>query len=429
MEMSSDSLLGVPIDVFEQCITPFFDVQSVVALASSCDMYRQMLLKNNAFSINLWKDLCKRQWKFAQFYERNHISESLEDNHWLVEYRRRDAADVETWKLMKDLGDVVDLDQNEELYSKIVARGMDAMDVFQMKKGSIAWQFDRMPKAIEQGLVRFHICQKLRLEDNNVPLEYGAIWIVQYLFARFSDDPDTHTLDDGTEPESYLMIQPRVESELDALAKILLQRLQRHRHVNQQGLVEDKFPLRLVLEEMKYLFDADHEDRLKPGIHVPPFCGNTANYYSYHNSMIHTILSKKNGIPITLGVIYSAIVRRATGLQLQAVNLPGHFMISANADDAQESEQLFVDAFHSGKIMSESEVASMITASYNIRWNQNYLSTVPNTMVWKRIAMNLMNSFDLPNELYGPVTSLIAMGFNHNGVYDIRGENRLLLLI
>jgi hypothetical protein len=79
--------------------------------------------------------------------------------------------------------------------------------------------------------------------------------------------------------------------------------------------------------------------------------------------------------------------------------------------------------------MSESEVASMITASYNIRWNQNYLSTVPNTMVWKRIAMNLMNSFDLPNELYGPVTSLIAMGFNHNGVYDIRGENRLLLLI
>jgi regulator of sirC expression with transglutaminase-like and TPR domain len=145
--------------------------------------------------------------------------------------------------------------------------------------------------------------------------------------------------------------------------------------------------------------------------------------------MIHTILSKRNGIPITLAVIYSAIVRRATGLQLQAVNLPGHFMISANADDAQESEQLFVDAFHSGKIMSESEVASMITASYNIRWNQNYLSTVPNTMVWKRIAMNLMNSFDLPNELYGPVTSLIAMGFNHNGVYDIRGENRLLLLI
>jgi len=438
MESPSDSLLSVPIDVFEQCITPFFDGQSVVALASSCHRYYDMFLTNDSFSRDLWKILCKRRWKFGRFRIRQHCSEaSLEDNHWLKEYRRRGATDIKTWNFMKELIDITDLDQNEEKYSRFVTHGMDAMDLFQKKKGSIEWQFEKMPEAIEKGLIRFHICQKLRLGDsldpldNDVPLEYGAIWIVQYLFARFSDDPSTRTLEDGTEPESFLLLQPRVESELDALAQILLQRL--HLHVgendDQHGGINQNFPLRLVLEEMKYLFDAQHVDRQKSGNHVPPFCGNTDNYYSYHNSMIHTILSTRTGIPITLAIIYSAIVRRATGIQLRAVNLPGHFMISANVDDVQGSEILFVDAFHGGKIMTESEVSSMITSAYNIRWNQNYLSTVPNIMVWKRVAMNLINSFDLPNELRGQVTSLIAMGFNHNGIYDIKGEKRLLLLI
>jgi len=360
------------------------------------------------------------------------VPDSLENNYWLEEYRRRFATDVESWNLMKEMKDIRVLGHhNEELYSRFVAHGMDAMDVFQRTKGLLDWQLEAMPEAVEKGLIRFHLCQKFRSSasfDSDVQLENGAMWIVQYLTAR------RFSADTADEPESFSGIQYFVESELDALAKGLLQRLRWTVGVKEgrQAGTHQEFPLRLVLEEMKYFFDKDHEDQQKPGKHVRPFSGNNSNYYSYHNSLIHSVLATRRGIPITLAIIYSAIVRRATGVQMRAVNLPGHFMIAAsvdNEDNEQGSELLFVDAFHEGKILNESQVHSMITSAYDIPWDPKYLSNVPKTAVWKRIAMNLANSADLLPELAASTTSLILMGFNHNGTYDRRGQTGLLSLI
>ena len=427
MESSNDSLAGVPMDVFEQCISPCLDDRSVIALASSSRKYTALFLANTVFSRHLWNTLCTRRWQCIQF----NVSNSSEINYWLEEYRRRFATDVESWSLMKEMKDIKVLDyRNEELYSRFVAHGMDAMDIFQRRKGLLDWQLETMPEAVEKGLIRFHLCQKFRSSgsfDSDVPLENGAMWIVQYLISKgFSDTAD--------EPESFSGIQYFVENELDALAIALLQRLRRTAGVveGRQGGTHQEFPLRLVLEEMKYIFDKNHEDHQKPGKHIRPFSGNDRNYYSYHNSFIHSVLATRRGIPITLAIIYSAIVRRATGVQMRAVNLPGHFMIAAsvdNEDNEQESGLLFVDAFHGGKILNEAQVRSMITTAYDIPWDPQYLSNVPNTAVWKRIAMNLANSADLLPELASPTTSLILMGFNHNGTYDRLGQTGLLSLI
>ena len=89
----------------------------------------------------------------------------------------------------------------------------------------------------------------------------------------------------------------------------------------------------------------------------------------------------------------------------------------------------FVDAFHGLKLLNEAQVRSMITSSYDIPWDSNYLSTVPYTAVWKSIAFNPANSADLLPELASPTTSLILMGFNQNGTYDRRGQTGLLSLI
>lgn len=58
------------------------------------------------------------------------------------------------------------------------------------------------------------------------------------------------------------------------------------------------------------------------------FEGNAVNYYDPHNSLLHRVLERRTGIPITLSVVYMEVGRRA-GLEVEGVGLPGHFIVRA----------------------------------------------------------------------------------------------------
>lgn len=56
------------------------------------------------------------------------------------------------------------------------------------------------------------------------------------------------------------------------------------------------------------------------------FRGNSGNYYDPRNSYLHEVLDRKLGIPLTLAIVYIEIGRR-TGLPMQGVSFPGHFLV------------------------------------------------------------------------------------------------------
>lgn len=58
------------------------------------------------------------------------------------------------------------------------------------------------------------------------------------------------------------------------------------------------------------------------------FAGNEADYYDPRNSMLHHVLGRHMGIPITLSVVYAEVGRRA-GLEVEGLGLPGHFIVRA----------------------------------------------------------------------------------------------------
>jgi Uncharacterized conserved protein len=321
-QLNIDSLAYLPHDVFEECVVaPFFDEASVLALACSNHNYANMLLGQSKFAMKLWKKFCLNRWKSVTFQEES-IQESCSstsNNHnntglvglyvngWSREYRQRFAKDCEAYEIMRELAQVENLDQGSAQYASFIKNGLDFMDVFQRNRYGLKWRYDRMPDAIETGLIRFEICERFqrvldgttsceRLVDGSVcsePLENGLILIAQYLFPALFSSATT-----GNSPESLVDVQSQVEHELETLAQVLLQRLERNSTYISTS--DD----RIVLEEMKFLFDENLASKR-------PFSGNKDNYYSYHNSMIHTVLATRKGIPITLGIIYSAIVRRA----------------------------------------------------------------------------------------------------------------------
>jgi regulator of sirC expression with transglutaminase-like and TPR domain len=76
------------------------------------------------------------------------------------------------------------------------------------------------------------------------------------------------------------------------------------------------------------------------------FQGNTEEYYDPKNSYLNEVIDRKTGIPITLSLLYASLAERV-GLEMSGVNLPAHFLLRVDRDDAT----IFVDPFHSGDML------------------------------------------------------------------------------
>ena len=91
------------------------------------------------------------------------------------------------------------------------------------------------------------------------------------------------------------------------------------------------------------------------------FAGNVADYYDPRNSMLHRVLERRLGIPITLSIVYIEVGLRA-GVRVEAVGLPGHFIVRAYESD--DAEGTLVDPFNR-KVTDEEECRQRIGGIYD----------------------------------------------------------------
>jgi len=64
------------------------------------------------------------------------------------------------------------------------------------------------------------------------------------------------------------------------------------------------------------------------------FGGNLNNYYDPDNSYLHAVLRTRQGIPISLAVLWLELAQ-GLGLQAQGVGFPGHFLVKVNLAEGQ----------------------------------------------------------------------------------------------
>lgn len=72
------------------------------------------------------------------------------------------------------------------------------------------------------------------------------------------------------------------------------------------------------------------------------FCGNRTDYYEMENSMLHRVLDRRIGIPISLAVLLIEVGRRC-GVSMHGVGMPGHFLVG--------SAHGYIDPFHGGVLL------------------------------------------------------------------------------
>ena len=130
------------------------------------------------------------------------------------------------------------------------------------------------------------------------------------------------------------------------------------------------------------------------------FRGNAEDYYDPRNSYLNDVLSRRLGIPITLGLVYIETARRA-GVDAEGVGMPGHVIVRVRA----HGETALVDPFHGGTLLTEDDCLALVSAStgYTGPFEPSFLEPMSKRDFLARMLNNLkqvyLNERDYPRAL------------------------------
>jgi serine protease Do len=115
--------------------------------------------------------------------------------------------------------------------------------------------------------------------------------------------------------------------------------------------------------------------------------GSRFEYDAQSNSYLNEVIDDREGLPITLSVLYMEIARRV-GLNVVGVGLPGHFVVRFEPTEPGQSA-VTIDPFERGKRLSEREV-SQIIATAGFPDEPRFREATAPVRIVERMTMNLL---------------------------------------
>ena len=116
------------------------------------------------------------------------------------------------------------------------------------------------------------------------------------------------------------------------------------------------------------------------------FRGDVHDYYSPANSMLNAVMSRRVGIPLTLGILFMELGWRI-GMKFEGVGFPGHFLVRL----AGESADLLLDPFDLGSSVHEDDCRRMIATSSQgaLQFEPGMVRSVTRRDMVARLLLNL----------------------------------------
>lgn len=114
------------------------------------------------------------------------------------------------------------------------------------------------------------------------------------------------------------------------------------------------------------------------------FHGSRTDYYHRANSYLHRVLDDREGLPLTLTILFLDLAR-ALDLDVVGVGIPGHFLVRFQPD---EGEARWLDAFEKGAELSLDQVKQIAVVSAG-RWDKRFLEPTDSRQMLIRLLRNL----------------------------------------
>lgn len=117
------------------------------------------------------------------------------------------------------------------------------------------------------------------------------------------------------------------------------------------------------------------------------FHGSRGDYYNRRNSYINEVLDDREGLPITLSLVYTELARRI-GVEVVGIGLPGHFVV---AWQPGEGRQELIDVFERGQRLTREQAQSRVLATSGEPLDEEHLKPVEKRAWLTRMLRNLLS--------------------------------------
>ena len=119
------------------------------------------------------------------------------------------------------------------------------------------------------------------------------------------------------------------------------------------------------------------------------FTGNSVEYDDPNNSLLHHVLARRLGIPITLCAVAIEVGRRVD-IDMVGIGMPGHFLCRTVA----QQEVAFFDPFHSPRPLSAEQCKSLYENLTQIdNWSAEFLEPSSSRLMVIRVLSNLKSIY------------------------------------
>ncbi|MBM3838344.1 MAG: tetratricopeptide repeat protein [Verrucomicrobia bacterium] len=134
----------------------------------------------------------------------------------------------------------------------------------------------------------------------------------------------------------------------------------------------------------------------------------TGDYYNRANSYMNHVLDDREGIPISLSVLFIELARRIGLERVAGVGLPGHFVVK---HAPKHGEEQIIDVFEGGKPLTPSEVREIVTITGR-QFTQDYLRAATKREIIIRMLRNLAGiarNSESPRSALGYLDLILAL--------------------
>lgn len=166
-------------------------------------------------------------------------------------------------------------------------------------------------------------------------------------------------------------------------------------HMDNADVDVDAYMLRLdeMAQELKATFpeNATESQKLlamdKYLFEILGVRGSQYEYYARSNSYLNEVIDDREGLPITLSVLYMELAKRVD-LNVVGVGLPGHFVVRFEPSAEGLSDET-IDAFEQGRRLSEDDILKVL-ADAGFPNEPRFREAKSAVQIMERMTMNLL---------------------------------------
>jgi regulator of sirC expression with transglutaminase-like and TPR domain len=125
------------------------------------------------------------------------------------------------------------------------------------------------------------------------------------------------------------------------------------------------------------------------------FRGDAKNYFSPDNSLLHQVMERRLGVPLTLSIIFMELGWRV-GIPFEGVGFPGHFLVRLTG----EPRDLLLDPFNYGRTVHEDDCRRLLqeVTGGRLEFDDRLVASVSKRDMIVRLLLNLKGAYLRANE-------------------------------